>query len=386
MNRLILPRLENFLSEDVDDARLMAAALRLARRGLGLARPNPSVGCLIVRPTSDGPVIIGRGVTSNGGRPHAEANALAEAGKGACGASAYVTLEPCSHLGRAAPCSEALIKAGIARVVCALEDPDPRIAGRGFAKLSAAGIIIRRDVLRDEAMALHRGHLARIRFGRPHVTLKLALSRDGKLGLSGQRITITNEASNRYVHRLRAQSDAIAIGITTALSDDPLLNVRLPGLKHRSPARVVFDSDLRLPLNARLLRDATSNPVHILAKLDVDPDRQKRLIDKGATIHLLPTPWLAGRGVQLEIALRELGKIGITSLLLEGGLQLAKAFFARDLVDEVILLTGQGMIGKGGIAGRDPGPLDDVLVTPHFDHIATDFFDGDSALYYQRRR
>lgn len=368
-----------------DDRRFMAAALRLARRGLGLARPNPSVGCLIVRHEAGGAVIVGRGVTAAGGRPHAEANALREAEEAARGATAYVTLEPCSHIGRAAPCAEALVKAGVARVVCALDDPDSRVSGRGFAMLEAAGIEITRDVLRHQALDLHRGHLARIAFGRPHVTLKLALSRDGKLGLPGKRVAITGERANAYVHRLRSLHDAIAVGVDTVLSDDPRLNVRLPGLAARSPLIAIFDSMLRLPLTSTLFRAAGKEQLHCLARLDAPPERIAAL-EQGATIHLVPPPWLVGEGVNLDVALRELGKIGVTTLLLEGGLRLARAFLARDLVDEIVLLRGEGVLGDEAIAALDPGPLGQILSSGRFEDQGRELFGPDEATYYRRRR
>ena len=369
-----------------DDHRLMAAALRLARRGLGLARPNPSVGCLITREGPDGPLIVGRGVTSAGGRPHAEANALVQAGSAARGATAYVTLEPCSHIGRAAPCSQALIDAGISRVVCALEDPDPRIAGRGFSRLAAAGITITRGVMRAQAMKLHEGHLARLRFGRPHVTLKLALSADGKLGVSGRRIAITNDVMNDAVHRWRSQSDGIVVGIGTALSDDPSLDVRLPGLASRSPIPIVFDSRLRLPLGAHLVAQARIRPLYVVTSLDGEQAKADALAACGVHIQRIPPPWLSAERINLDIALRELGKLGLTTLFVEGGLTLAGALLARDLVDTLILLRGQRVIGDAGIAALAPGPLDDIIAGHRFERIEEELFAGDSAIYYRRRR
>lgn len=362
----------------------MGAALQLARRGLGLARPNPSVGCVIVSNLADGPVIIGRGVTSQGGRPHAEANALAEAGGRARGATAYVTLEPCSHIGRAAPCADSLVEAGIARVVCALEDPDPRVSGRGFARLEAAGLAVTRGVRRAEALELHRGHLARVLLGRPHVTLKLALSADGKLGLPGRRVAITGERANQFVHRLRSRHDGIAVGIGTVLTDDPLLNVRLPGMAQRSPTIVIFDTRLRLPPSARLLLDPQAG-VHCLTGLDAPADRAASLAAKGILIHRLPPPWLVGEGINLDVALRELGKAGITTLFLEGGLALAQSFLARDLIDEMMLVSGEILLGPQGLAALNPGPLDAYLASKRFKRIGTEQFGSDRLLIFQRR-
>ncbi len=380
-------RQKSGLSEAADDDhRLMAAALRLARRGLGLARPNPSVGCLIARAGPDGPLIVGQGVTSTGGRPHAEANALAQAGAAARGATAYVTLEPCSHIGRAAPCSQALIDAGIARVVCALEDPDPRTAGGGFARMVEAGITITRDVMRAQAVIVHEGHLARLRFGRPHVTLKLALSADGKLGISGQRVAITNEVMNSAVHRWRSQSDGIVVGIGTVLSDDPALDVRLPGLASRSPTPIVFDSRLRLPLGARLVAEARIRPLHVVTSLDAAEAKADALAARGVHIQRIPPPWLSAGRINLDIALRELGKLGLTTLFVEGGLTFARALLAHDLVDTIILLRGQRVIGDTGIAALAPGSLDDIIAGQRFERHEEELFAGDIATYYRRRR
>src|SRR5580704_1711314 len=210
-----------------DDTRFMALALALGRRGLGRTWPNPAVGAVIVK---DG-VVVGRGWTQRGGRPHAEIEALRRASAAARGATMYVTLEPCSHHGKSPPCADAVIAAGIARVVSALEDPNPEVAGSGHARLRAAGIAVEVGLGAEEARRAHAGHIRRMRDGRPHVTLKLAVSADGKAGAAGRRpAAITGEAARARVHRMRAMNDAILIGIGTALVDDPLLTCRLPGM------------------------------------------------------------------------------------------------------------------------------------------------------------
>jgi diaminohydroxyphosphoribosylaminopyrimidine deaminase/5-amino-6-(5-phosphoribosylamino)uracil reductase len=248
------------------DTRFMALALALGRRGLGTTRPNPAVGAVVVRQDGGEPVIVGRGWTQAGGRPHAETEALARAGDGARGATLYVTLEPCSHHGRTPPCAEAIVAAGIARVVSALEDSNPEVAGSGHARLRQAGIAVDIGVGAEEARRAHAGHIRRVRDGRPHITLKLAISADGKAGLAGRRpVAITGEAARDFVHMLRATQDAILVGIGTALADDPLLTCRLPGMGGRSPVRVILDANLRLPPGSRLAQGARAVPVWSVA-------------------------------------------------------------------------------------------------------------------------
>ena len=231
----------------------MQLALTLGRRGLGNTWPNPAVGAVVVK---DGRV-IGRGWTQPGGRPHAETEALRRAGEQAKGATLYVTLEPCSHHGRTPPCADAVVAAGIVRVVSALGDPNPKVAGDGYARLRAAGIAVTEGVCADEARRDHAGHIRRILDERPHVLLKLAVSADGKAALAGGRpAAITGEATRARVHMMRAMSDAILVGIGTVLADDPALTCRLPGMLSASPVRVVLDSDLRLPVRSALVASA----------------------------------------------------------------------------------------------------------------------------------
>src|SRR5438132_1856188 len=243
------------------DQRFMQLALTLGRRGQGLTWPNPAVGAVVVK---DG-VIIGRGWTQPGGRPHAEPEALKRAGEAARGATLYVTLEPCSHVGKSPPCADAVIAAGIARVVSAIEDPNPEVAGQGHAKLRAAGITVDVGVGAAEAAHDHAGHFRRIRDKRPHVILKLAVSADDKIGAAGHKpVAITGEAAKTRVHLLRAQCDAILVGIGTALADDPVLTCRLPGMDARSPVRVVLDRALRLPGTSRLVHSARQTPLWVM--------------------------------------------------------------------------------------------------------------------------
>ncbi|QKK24291.1 bifunctional diaminohydroxyphosphoribosylaminopyrimidine deaminase/5-amino-6-(5-phosphoribosylamino)uracil reductase RibD [Rhizobium hidalgonense] len=254
------------MSVTPDDESFMAAAIRLSRRHLGRTATNPSVGCLIVR---DG-VVVGRAVTAVGGRPHAEPQALAEAGAAARGATAYVTLEPCSHHGKTPPCAEALIAYGVARVVISVTDPDPRVSGRGIAMLREAGIEVDAGVLEAEGRRSLAGYLTRQTKNRPYVTLKLAVSADGMIGREGEgQVAITGPEARAEVQALRAETDAILVGIGTAISDDPLLTVRTPGLEAQSPIRIVLDPSLALPLTSKLVQTARDVPVIVVAGEEV---------------------------------------------------------------------------------------------------------------------
>src|SRR6266436_284622 len=242
------------------DERLMALALALGRRALGNAWPNPAVGAVLVRDENGEPIVVGRGWTQPGGRPHAEAEAIRRAGAAARGATLYVTLEPCSHHGKTPPCADAIIAAGITRVVSALVDPNPDVAGAGHWRMAQAGVVVEVGLGADEARRAHAGHIRRVQDGRPHVSLKLAVSADGKAGLADRRpAAITGEAGRARAHLLRAQSDAVLTGIGTVVADDPLLTSRLPGM--RSPVRVVLDATLRLPLASKLLATARQVPL-----------------------------------------------------------------------------------------------------------------------------
>ena len=328
------------------DARLMAQALTLGRRGLGQTWPNPSVGAVIAR---DG-IVLGRGVTQKGGRPHAETEALRRAGAAARGATIYVTLEPCSHHGKTPPCADAIIAAGIARVVSALEDPNPEVAGEGHARLRAAGIGVDVGLGADEARRAHAGHIRRVRDGRPHVLLKLAVSADGMAGLPGRKpVALTGEAAWTRVHLMRARSDAIMIGIGTLLSDDPLLTCRLPGMEARSPVRVVLDTQLRLPSASRLVRSARETPVWVVAGHAASGEKEAELRSYG--VEVLRVDEIA-RKEDLRATLALLAKRGITRLMVEGGPTLAASFVKADLVDEAAILHAPKTLG-GGIAALE---------------------------------
>src|SRR6201746_1212390 len=263
------------------DQRFMALALALGRRGQGRTWPNPAVGAVIVK---DG-IIVGRGWTQPGGRPHAEPEALQRAGEAARGATLYVTLEPCSHIGKSPPCADAIIAAGITRVVSAIEDPNPEVAGQGHAKLRAAGISVDVGLCAAEAAHDHAGHFRRIRDQRPHVILKLAVSADDRIGAAGRRpVAITGEAARTRVHLLRAQCDAILVGIGTVRADDPLLTCRLPGMETRSPVRVVLDRALRLPGSSKLVHSARETPLWVMTSTLAEAPAAMKLGAAGAQV------------------------------------------------------------------------------------------------------
>lgn len=325
-----------------DDAGHMRAALALARRGLGSTWPNPSVGCVLVREGR----VVARGVTATGGRPHAEAAALAAAGAAARGATAYVTLEPCSHTGRTPPCAEALIAAGVARVVVACGDPDPRVNGAGVARLRAAGIEVTEGVLAAEAEALQLGFLTRVRLGRPMITLKLATTLDGRIATSGgESQWITGTAARRAAHALRGTHDAVLAGVGTVQADNPALTCRIPGFKLVPEVRIVLDSHLRTRLMAQLVVSARATPTWILHRPDADPARREALEAAGVVLFGVPG---GTHGVDLAAGLEALAGAGLTRVLVEGGAQVAAALLRAGLVDRVAWFHAPGVIGGDG--------------------------------------
>jgi len=332
------------------DARFMAAAIALARRGLGLCAPNPAVGALVVK---DG-VILSRGWTKPGGRPHAETEALRAAGERARGATIYVTLEPCSHHGVTPPCTDAIIAAKIARVVYAISDPDPRVAGRGHKLLSDAGIEVTKGVLAEEARRANLGHILRVSHRRPLVALKLALTADGyAAGQSHEpRLAITGAHANGLVHVMRSMHDAIMVGGGTIAADDPLLNVRLPGLDARKPLRVALDSDLRLSATSRLVATAKSHPTLVIAGAGASDALASRLHAEKVEVAYVRRD--QARRVDLADALEHLGGRGVTRVFSEGGPRVASGLIRQDLADEVIILTAAKPLGREGVVGLDP--------------------------------
>ena len=344
---------------DADDARFMQLAFTLGRRGLGNTWPNPAVGAMIVK---DG-VIIGRGWTQPGGRPHAEVEALRQAKKAAQGATMYVTLEPCSHQGKTPPCADAIAKAGIARVVSALEDPNPEVAGQGHARLREKGITVDIGPGADEARRAHAGHIMRVTKTRPHVTLKLAVSADDKAGLAGRKpAPITGEAAWVRVFQMRAASDAILVGIGTVLSDNPQLTCRLPGMFERSPVRVVLDAKLTLPLSTSVVATVRDTPTWVFTSSKPSAIAEEILQQKGCKVFRVGD--VEGR-LDLEEVLKVLAGQGITRLMVEGGPKVAAGFAAANLVDELALLRGEKNIGATGIEALEGMPIDGLTGQLH---------------------
>jgi diaminohydroxyphosphoribosylaminopyrimidine deaminase/5-amino-6-(5-phosphoribosylamino)uracil reductase len=364
------------------DRRFMDLALALGRRGLGRTWPNPSVGAVVVGSGPAGPVVLGRGWTQPGGRPHAETEALRRAGAAARGAIMYVSLEPCSHLGKTPPCVDAIAAAGITRVVSALEDPNPQVAGAGHRILAEHGIAVDVGVGADMARRDHDGHSRRMCARRPHVTLKLALSSDGKVALAGYRpAAITAAAARARVHLMRATHDAVITGIGTAIADDPQLTCRLPGMTDRSPVRVVLDSALRLPLQGRLAATARDVPVWAVAGPDAAAASAQALQSLGVKVlrmtDVTPRP-------ALQNVLQCLSDLGISRVLVEAGPSLATAFVKADLVDEVVLFRSPDPIGDDGIDALEGLPLDALVNSPRLTMLATERIGVDSVSYYER--
>ena len=362
------------------DERFMRLALTLGRRGLGRTWPNPAVGAVVVK---DG-VIVGRGWTQPGGRPHAEPEALARAGEAARGATLYVTLEPCSHFGKSPPCVDAVIASGIARVVSAIEDPNPEVAGQGHARLRAAGIAVDVGLGAVEAARDHAGHFRRIRDKRPHVILKLAVSANDKIGAAGHKpVAITGEAARTRVHLLRAQCDAILVGINTVLADDPLLDCRLPGMEARSPVRVVLDRALRIPGTSRLVHSARQTPLWVTTSDLSDAPAAMKLGAAGAQV-IRVAATANPHGLDLPAVLRALSEKGITRLMVEGGARVASSFVAAGLVDEVWLLRGPDMVGADGVPALDAMPLSSITQSPGFRVRASEDVGKDTLTIYER--
>lgn len=320
----------------------MALALALGRRGQGRCWPNPAVGCVLVQ----GGRIVGRGWTRPGGRPHAETVALAQAGAAAQGATAYVSLEPCAHHGRTPPCAEALVAAGVARVVIPFRDPDPRVNGAGVARLQAAGIAVTTGVGAAEAAADHAGFLLRVQAGRPWLTLKLAASFDGRIATgTGESRWITGSEARRLVHAERARHDAVLVGAGTARADDPMLTIRGLGIRHQ-PVRAVASRRIELPEDGALARTAGAVPVWILHGADAPPERVAAWQARGA--RCLAVPGAGGRDLPPAGLLAALGAAGLTRVFCEGGGALAASLLAAGLVDELVGMTAGLALGAEG--------------------------------------
>ena len=327
-----------------EDIRNMRAALSLARRGLGNVWPNPAVGCVLVK----GDRIVGRGWTQPSGRPHAETEALRRAGAQAQGATAYVTLEPCNHTGETPPCAQALIDAGIKRVVVATADPDERVQGRGIERLKAHGIDVDIGCLAEEADDLNAGFFLRINEGRPLFTLKTATSLDGRIAAStGRSRWITGDDARAHVHGLRASHDAVMVGIGTALADDPDLTCRLPGLYDPRSVRIVLDGRLRIMAHSHLVTTARESATWIICGPDADPRDHQRLAGLGVNV-VETSLGVDGRLAPMAVA-EALGAHGLTRVLIEGGGKIAAAWLHAGLVDRMSWFRAPMVIGGDGV-------------------------------------
>jgi len=364
---------------DARDGEHMRAALALARRGLGSAWPNPSVGCVLVQ---DGRV-VGRGVTAPGGRPHAETIALASAGAQARGATAYVTLEPCSHHGRTPPCAEALAAAGVARVVVACSDPDPRVDGAGIALLRAAGLKVVAGTLATEARSLQAGFLTRVGLGRPMVTLKLASTLDGRIATrTGESQWITGPAARRAAHALRGQHDAVLAGVGTVQADNPELTCRIPGYRRTPDLRIVVDSHLRTGLTARVVSTAATVPTWFLHRSGADADRMLALNEAG--VQLIEVAG-AEHGIDLAAGMQALGAAGLTRVLVEGGAQIAGALLRAGLVDRVAWFHAPSVMGGDGWPAAQAFGTTALDGMPRFQRVGSREVGDDMLTEFSRR-
>ena len=343
----------------MDDTAHMRSALAMAMRGLGRSWPNPAVGCVLVR---DGRVVA-RGWTQPGGRPHAEAEALARAGDAARGATAYVTLEPCSHWGRTPPCCDALIGAGVARVVCAMRDPDARVNGRGFARLRAVGIEVVEGLLEAEARHLQAGFIRRVTHGLPLVTLKLAATLDGRIATgAGESRWITGPAARREVHAARARHDVVLVGSGTVLADDPELTVRELGLG--SPPRVVFDGRLRTPLGSRLVAGARATPTWLVTGPGHRPAALAPYLAAGVEVLVAP------RG-DARAGLQLLAQRGVTRVFAEGGAGLGAGLLRAGLVQRLMWFHCGGLLGAEGMPAIGPLALSKLADMPRYQLVSS---------------
>jgi diaminohydroxyphosphoribosylaminopyrimidine deaminase/5-amino-6-(5-phosphoribosylamino)uracil reductase len=349
----------------MNDAAFMRAALNLAQRGLGTVWPNPAVGCVIVKDDE----VVGRGWTQPGGRPHGETEALARAGDNAKGATAYISLEPCAHHGKTPPCADALIAAGIARAVVAMEDPDPRVSGRGIARLRDAGIAVDTGLCAKEAHELNAGFFKRIRENRPLVTLKLAATLDGRIATShGESQWITGEAARNRAHLLRATHDAVMVGVGTVIADNPQLTCRLPGLGGRSPVRIVIDGSLRTPLTTKLVAEAKQVPTWIVHRHGADAARCQTLRD--CSVELIEVPVSETVEMDLTVAFTELGKRGLTRVLVEGGASLAGELLEEGLVDRLAWFHAPMLIGGDGLPAVQAFGVEKLSAAPKFHRLS----------------
>jgi diaminohydroxyphosphoribosylaminopyrimidine deaminase/5-amino-6-(5-phosphoribosylamino)uracil reductase len=343
-----------------DDLNHMRAALALARRGLGTTWPNPSVGCVLVR---DGRV-AGRGYTGSTGRPHAEPTALSIAGEAARGATAYVTLEPCCHFGHTPPCTDALIQAGVVRVVIAALDPDKRVDGQGVVRLREAGIVVEHGLLEDEARDVMEGFFLRVSENRPMVTLKLATTLDGKIATKGgESQWITGPEARRMAHVLRGRHDAVLAGVGTVMADNPELTCRIAGFRASQVVRVIVDSHLRTSLTSNVARTAADAPLWVLVRDGTDPARREAFAGLGATVIEVSS---GEAGIDLADGMRALAQNGLTRVLVEGGGQVAASFIRADLVDRIAWFHAPAVMGGDGWPSVQGFGIEKLAMMPRF--------------------
>jgi len=367
------------VTHSANDIQFMKIALGLARRNLGATAPNPTVGCVLVDGNSGR--IIARGWTQVGGRPHAEMDALARAGNAAKGATAYVTLEPCAHEGETPSCAKELAKAGIARAVIAIRDPDPRTAGKGVQALQDENISVTEGVCQEEALELNLGFFSKVIRKRPTVTLKLATSLDGRMAThNGNSQWITGPEAREGAHLLRAEHDAIMVGSNTALIDNPELTCRLTGLEDRSPVRIVADGRLRLPLTSHLVATARETPTWVVTNARAAKDRHKAFADVGVT--LIDVPESPEAGLDLAKAMEAFAARGITRLLVEGGSHLAASLLRARLVDRIVWFRAPVVLGGDGLPALQALGIDTVAEGVKLKLLGTEDYGKDVAETY----
>jgi len=356
----------------------MRAALSLARRGLGETAPNPSVGCVIVQEGR----VVGRGHTATGGRPHAEIHAIAAAGAAARGATAYVTLEPCNHTGKSGPCTEALIAAGIQRVVIGTRDPNPKVNGAGIARLREAGIDVTENILQKQAQAVISGFTMVVTQNRPLIRLKLASTLDGKIATATKESQwLTGEPARRAAHAMRGRHDAVLAGVGTVLSDDPELTCRIDGFRKAPLIRIIVDSHLRTPLMSKLVRSAKDHPLWLLHRDGADKLRKRALEDAGAKLIELPS---SPAGIDLRAAMRSLAGRGLTRILAEGGGTLAAGLLRENLVDRLAWFHAPAIIGGDGWPATQAFGVTTLKDMPRFTPVSKERWGDDYLTTYTK--
>ncbi|MBU0484807.1 MAG: bifunctional diaminohydroxyphosphoribosylaminopyrimidine deaminase/5-amino-6-(5-phosphoribosylamino)uracil reductase RibD [Proteobacteria bacterium] len=349
----------------------MKIALREAKKGIGRTSPNPCVGAVVVKNGK----VVGKGWHRKAGTPHAEVNALQDAGNQAKNSTIYVTLEPCNHTGRTPPCTEAIIAAGIKRVVVGMADPNPVVTGGGNKFLVSKGIVVSTGILEDECRAINRPFIKHIRTGLPWVIMKAGVSLDGRIATrTGHSSWITNDKSRAYVHRLRDQVDAILVGIGTALSDDPSLTTRLLSRRGRDSIRVILDTHLRLPPSAKVLRQDSLAPTVIFCGPDINQVKKAALAEAGAIVKQVT---MQGQGLNLAAVLAELGKMQVMSLLVEGGSDVHGSFLKNGLFDQANLFLAPVLIGSDGVPLLSGLGVEQVPQAPRLNQISVKRFDND---------